>query len=275
MLSPYAEQAVLLAGGVGYGGSVSYYLGRLAVALGWDSDAAAHYARAVEVDSAMGARPAVARALRQWGRYSGDAALVARAAQLMADMGVTPPATDRPAAAAVTAVLRANGDGFVVGWDGQSRRLPSLRGLAYLARLVSQPGREVHVLDLTARPAGDSGTVLDDRAKEAYRRRLTDLQTDLEEAESRADTGQAERARAEIDALIDQLSAAVGLGGRDRRLGSEAERARTSVRRAVKTALDRVSVELPGLGHHLTRSVVTGTYCCYRPDERLPVDWQT
>ncbi len=59
--------------------------------------------------------------------------------------------------------------------------------------------------------------------------RLTDLETDIDEAEAAGDLGRAERARTEREFLVHELAAATGLGGRARRLGDETEKARKTV----------------------------------------------
>jgi hypothetical protein len=119
----------------------------------------------------------------------------------------------------------------------------------------------------------DMGAVLDARAKEAYRRRLAEIEEDIEEASAMGDPERAARAELEREFLVRELSRAVGLGGRDRRGGSASERARASVTRALRQALARIREHDPLLGEHLDRSVSTGTYCAYKPDPRAPVVW--
>ena len=48
------------------------------------------------------------------------------------------------------------------------------------------------------------------------------------------------RLEAEREALVHELAAATGLGGRARRAGDAEERARVAVRKAVASALDRI-----------------------------------
>jgi hypothetical protein len=185
------------------------------------------------------------------------------------------------------------GEYWSVAFEGRVLRLRDAKGLRYLARLLARPGREFHALDLlageqrhTADPtrvvedavslqvSGDAGAVLDARAKEAYRRRLAEIEHDLEEARQLGDTLRAEQAVAERDFLARELSRAVGLGGRDRRIGSAAERARASVTRAVRHAMGRIRTHHPALGSHLDRTIRTGTYCVYLPDPRVPLAWR-
>jgi hypothetical protein len=65
--------------------------------------------------------------------------------------------------------------------------------------------------------------------------------------------------------LHEGLAAALGLGGRVRRAGSPAERARVRVTRALREAIERIRAADARLGEHLARSIRTGTYCCYAP----------
>ena len=75
--------------------------------------------------------------------------------------------------------------------------------------------------------------------------------------------------------VADQLSAAVGLGGRDRTAGSPAERARVSITKAVKTALARIGAHSPALAGHLNATIRAVTFCCCTPDPRALITWRT
>jgi tetratricopeptide (TPR) repeat protein len=190
-------------------------------------------------------------------------------------------------------VFRLEGDYWSVAFEGHVAHLRDVTGVRYLARLLANPGREFHVLDLVGllqsasaetahvgepglrcRDASDAGEMLDPRAKEAYRRRLTEIEDDLEEARALGDASRVEQATAERDFLARELSRAVGLGGRNRRAGSAAERARASVTRAVRQAMGRIRAHHPPLAAHLERAIRTGTYCAYLPDPRVAVAWK-
>lgn len=206
--------------------------------------------------------------------------------------------TDRPAVQpeqqAPDSVFLADGDHWTISFVGQSIRLQDLKGIRYLHHLLSRPGVEVHALELVAAcrdapdpsprgPApdidlaagGDLGASLDRRAKEQYRQRLVEIEEDLEEAHRMGDEGRAARAEVDREFLVRELSRAIGLGGRDRRTGSDAERARVSVTRAVRLALARIDKHHAKLGAHLTHAIRTGTFCSYSPDPHTPVTWQT
>ena len=110
--------------------------------------------------------------------------------------------------------------------------------------------------------------MLDARAKNAYRRRLAEIDDDIDEARATGDTQRAAQADTERDFLVRELSRAVGLGGRDRRAASASERARVAVTRAVRQAMARIAEHHPQLGQHLSRTIRTGAYCAYLPDTR-------
>jgi hypothetical protein len=165
------------------------------------------------------------------------------------------------------------GEYWTVAFQGQTLRLKDGLGLQYIARLVAEPDRELHALELAGgRPesereavdGGDAGELLDEEARNSYRRRLEDLRETLAEAESFGDETRASRAREEIEAIGAELSRAVGLGGRSRRAGGAAERARSAVQRRIKNAIDRIGEHAPALAEYLGRAVKTGNFCVYR-----------
>jgi tetratricopeptide (TPR) repeat protein len=212
---------------------------------------------------------------------------------------VTPPeqvedhdAADEQPAASVN-VFRREGDYWSVSFEGHTVRVRDLKGMRYLARLLADPGREYHVLDLVAAETGsgaqvdsgqaaglprsalgDAGESLDAQAKDAYRRRLAEIDDDLEQAHTIGDAERAAQANAERDFLVQELARAFGLGGRDRPAASASERARAAVTRAVRQAMTRIAEHHPQLGQHLNRTIRTGTYCAYAPDPRAPADWR-
>ena len=199
-----------------------------------------------------------------------------------------------PVAATPTAgIFRRQADTRTVGFDGHSVVIHDLLGMRYLERLLAEPGREFHALDLIAvesgslprprhvdaevggaRDPGDAGCHLDDHAREAYRRRLLDIDEDIEDATRDNDTGRIALAQADREFLVNELSRAVGLGGRSRRAASTVERSRTSVTRTLRYAIARITLHHAPLGDHLRHAVATGVYCVYRPDPRTPIHWE-
>jgi tetratricopeptide (TPR) repeat protein len=190
-------------------------------------------------------------------------------------------------------VFRREGDYWSVIFDGHTVRVRDLKGMRYLARLLADPGREYHVLDLVAAETdrsgqvngsqagdlpgsalGDAGEILDTQAKDAYRRRLAEIDDDIDQARATGDAERAAQADAERDFLVRELARAFGLSGRARRAASASERARAGVTRAVRQAIARISEHHPRLGEHLSRTIRTGTYCAYLPDPRASARWE-
>ena len=180
-----------------------------------------------------------------------------------------------------TGTLRIDGPTWLVEFADVAVRVKDLKGLRYLHRLIAEPGREFHVLDLVAVEHGtlrvqreEGGLpVLDRAALDAYRRRLADVDDDIEEATQRNDLGRVAKAQADREYLVTELRRATGLGGRMRTTGGSSERARTSVARSLRYALAELAAHHPDVAQHLRTSLRTGTYCSYQPDPFARVDW--
>jgi hypothetical protein len=154
---------------------------------------------------------------------------------------------------------------------GQDVLLRDSKGIRYLAEMIAAEGRELHVLDLAGAGLEQPGSeLLDEAARSAYRRRLAELEEELDEAERFGDPERVRRVSEERDSLHAELAAAYGLGGRSRRTPSSVERARKAVTNRIRDALVRIEREDPELGTHLRRSVRMGTECAYRPEPRSP-----
>lgn len=185
------------------------------------------------------------------------------------------------------------GDYWTVDFERRTVRIKDLKGIHYLTRLLGDPAREFHVLDLVStehpRPpdsgnrAGhiavtssfdDAGEILDDQARTAYRRRLDEIEYDIDDARAAGDLGRVEQAQTERDFLVRELSNAFGIGGRSRKAGAASERARVAVTRSLRTAIRHIVDHHESLGRHLEHAVRTGTYCSYQPDPLDPPQWQ-
>lgn len=264
LLAPYAGRLVVNAGAVLGVGLVEDFLWRAAVVTGddraqvWRSAAAAAYRR---LD---------ARWLLE--RVTSDSRPQPVPQQRIA------PTSRRTIALAPVAGQAV----WSVGPTGEERLVPDMKGLHYLRELVAHPGVEVTALTLSATVAGhsvavdesDAGAVLDRRALAEYRQRLRDIDEELDEAQSWADSGKVERIEEEREALLRELASATGLHGRARTMNGSAERARVAVRKAIAAALDRIDADDPATARLLRVSVRTGGVCRYDPDPDAPVDWR-
>lgn len=203
---------------------------------------------------------------------------------------VHPPAAKELQPRPDSCVFRCEGDMRRLSYGGITMFVKDLKGMRYLERLLAEPGREFHALDLVAvergaipvtagskRPAdeGQPGLqVFDAPARAAYRRRLAEVDEDIAEAEAHHDLERARLARADRQFLVDELARGVGLGGRARELGAGAERARVSATRALRYAIERITEHHPTLAAHLRHSIRTGTYFAYELDPAAVVEWK-
>lgn len=213
-------------------------------------------------------------------------------ARALAGGAPSPPRADERPGSPSTATFRCDGDTRTVRFAGRTALLHDLKGFRYLERMLAEPRRELHVLDLVAVERGtlavsgsaddeglDGGAgtglpVLDDEAREAYRRRLAEVDEDIEEATRMHDVGRVELAELDRAYLIAELTRAAGWRGRGRTTGGTAERARTSVTRSIRYAIKRLAEHHGTLAAHLQQSVRTGTYCSYSPDPLSPITWE-
>ena len=300
VLAPYAGRAAVAAGAVMCSGSTDFYLAGLAALSDDVAAAERHYLTAIGCHRRLGARPMLAHTLRDYARLlwqregPGDlpaaSAALAEARAIAADCGMTRllAALDQPDQRGPGALtLNREDDFWLIGYGDGRARVPDSLGLRYLDLLVRNPGRELAAGELArlAAATGPAATaayadglhdssgapaddILDQQARTAYRQRLTGLDEELAEAEAWHDTERASGLRAEKDFLVRELTAATGLGSRPRQLGSESERARLNVTRAIRTAISRVRDRAPEAAAHLDQAIRTGTRCSYSPPGR-------
>jgi len=191
--------------------------------------------------------------------------------------------------------FRNEGEYWTVAYEGRMFRFKDSKGLRYLAHLLAHPYSEFRATALAAEtinisdtePAlrrgeaddsfsetlGDAGEVLDVQAKLSYRQRIKDLNEELKEAKRTGSEKRGLKIEKEIEALSTELARAVGLGGRDRRAASSAERARVNVTRTIRIAIGRIKDHHSGLAKYLDKTIRTGTFCSYQPDPERHIFW--
>jgi hypothetical protein len=186
-----------------------------------------------------------------------------------------------------TATCTREGHSWRVTLGARSALVRHSVGMLHLVVLLANPNVEIRAVDLVAGVAGlaEAGRdpvaqpLLDPAAVRDYRRRLTELTAEIDEAEATGPAKQttparqnpatparldrAARARQERDWLIAQLGAGTGFGGRPRRFSDGTENARLAVGKAIRRAIARVAEADRIIGDHLTRTVHTGVRCAY------------
>jgi hypothetical protein len=255
VLLPYAGRSVINGGAVAFHGVTDDPLSRACLRLGDLERAAALRERALASYQRIGA---------SWWRERLEAESFA--------------VESRPSAAR-TMTLRPGAAGvWFVGRDGEESVLPARRGFEHVHVLLSSPAVEVEALSLAGGPVAIEqaglGEVADRKALAAYRQRLRDIDAELDEADAWADAGRAEMLAHERQALLAEIAADTGLGGRTRVVGSGAERARTTVRKAISAAIEAIHAVDPVVARHLAARVRTGLRCAYEPDPDAPIEWR-
>jgi len=207
--------------------------------------------------------------------------------------------------AAQTGTFRKEGKYWKVFYGGTAFHLRDSRGLRYIAYLLRHPGVEFNAADLSKKTASqreedetgesslsvswghadrerlamiserlvsDAAEMLDDRAKLAYGRRLSELSKLRVQAEMLGNVELAEQIQQEIDILKKGLS---GASGRSEHgpATSASERVRVNVSKSIKSVLKKLSQNNAGLGDILSRSIRTGLFSSYQPDPDFPVAW--
>lgn len=252
-------------------------------ARGGEGDAAAEAALRVETSraaKAMGLRHLEARALGRATDTGAEGAEPAAPAvrQGPADEPGSPADTEHAGDAQPSPPgpeFRRDGAVWALVFDGRAVHVPDAKGLRDLHTLLSRPGTDVPAVRLLAPDGGETAVaaramggdaVLDERAKAEYRRWLDQLDQEIDRAGERGDDARAAAHDRERQALLDELRTAAGLGGRTRRLGDEAERARKTVTARIRDTLRKLDALHPELAAHLRKSVTTGSTCAYRPE---------
>jgi hypothetical protein len=284
LLEPFAELPIMVSLGVACFGSTHRPLGLAALTLGDTDGAIDHLTAAVSVDLAVGNLPStminratLATALRARGA-PGDhrradellATAIADARRFGMDARVAQWAGEQENRAEQDVQCARDGQLWAFHMGDARAVVTDSVGVRHLAELIANPGVEIAALELTSgHQSGDrtglAQPILDPAAKRAYRRRLQELRDDVADAEACGDPERASRARVVLDRFVEELSAATGLGGRDRHFTDDAERARVSVQKAIKRALRAIADANTDVGRALNARVTTGTRCVYRP----------
>jgi hypothetical protein len=272
----------VLGGGVLVHGPMCLWLGRLETARGnleralsWSTEAEA---AAQRLDAHLWRLEARAdRLVLQHAAGQADAAEMASTVAAAQTRGLMPIVERLQALTAVSPaaanVFRRDRDVWTLVFGGVEARLPDAKGLRDLRALLANPRVDVSAASLATDQfvSVDAPPILDARAKLEYRRRLDDLDRDLDWAGIRGDARRAQALESERQALLDELRRATGLGKRDRSINSDHERLRKTVTARIRDTLRRLDDRHPALAAHLRASVHTGAVCVYTPAE--PVSW--
>lgn len=166
-----------------------------------------------------------------------------------------------------------SGEIWEITYMGLSISMKDSKGLSDISKLLENPQKEFHCIDLidSAIVESTSESVFDTKAKASYQQKILKLKAAIEDAEEMNNTEKAARLYDEYDKLVHHLSGSLGLSDKPRKTDSVAEKARSAVTWRIRNAIKKIGDAHPSLGKHLAKSIKTGTFCVYNPEYHI--DW--
>jgi hypothetical protein len=199
-------------------------------------------------------------------------------------------------------VFRNEGEFWRITFKGDSITLKDVKGLSYIACLLSTPEKEFHVFELIAEVEGmpaaeaneayskmsseefekkhnltpsfpeDAGDEIDLQTKNEILTRLKGLHEDFVEAKKNNDLGLMSKYKEEIEYLKSCISQGYSTKkGKSRKAADSADKARKAVTMSIRRSLDKIQHDHPSLGRHLDNAIQRGLYCSYSPE--APIEW--
>lgn len=181
-------------------------------------------------------------------------------------------------------VLRQVGESWHVSFAGEDICVKDSAGMGYLELLLSKPAQPVPVLELLAAVNSDpsktvdpilaedlpradqasEGPIVDRQAQGQYQARLNEIRIELQTAHEIGDRSQVETLEKAREFIMKDLKQS--FRNQRRPVNRTIERARLSVRIAIRRAISKIGKSHPALAEHLRNSIKTGNYCRYIPD---------
>jgi TolB-like protein len=158
--------------------------------------------------------------------------------------------------------------GWHISYEGESFHLPDAKGLNDLARLLGELNEEIHCADLMGSMVKSSSTwTIDEQARNAYQRRLVELQKAMSEEED--DSPRSSKLNEEYDSIVSVLTSAVDIRGRIRKSADPGDKIRSAVTLRIRSSIKKIASVHPALGIHLSNSIKTGFFCSYKPEKKV------
>jgi 7-cyano-7-deazaguanine synthase in queuosine biosynthesis len=197
--------------------------------------------------------------------------------------------------------FRRRGDVWEVRFNkGQPIKLVTAnKGSQYLSYLLSHPNQPIPVAELVCGsfydpssgifsaaeidgddiedgyqitqgiPLTDAGVIIDAKAREQYRERISELLQDIDEARDTGNKEKEEELRDEMTVIACALNGSKARGGKPRTLGDKRKNVKDSFRIAVKRAIEKLSEYDSPLGQHLDSSIKFGNEPVYLTEEEI------
>lgn len=171
--------------------------------------------------------------------------------------------------------FRPMGDVWALSFANKTVHVKDARGLHDIALLIRHTGKEIQAAEMVS---GDQSflieaesVVLDNAAISDFQQRLRHIHEEKQTAAQSGDELVYAELEQEEEAILGALKHGVGLGGRQRKFNSAAEKARKAVAARIKTAVTKIASVHPELGEHLQSSLKTGNFCSY--SSRSNIHW--
>lgn len=170
--------------------------------------------------------------------------------------------------------FRQEGRVWKLTFRGEKAYVVDAKGLHYIAWLLRNPGQFVEARRLVEAMEGGmlegvSGARqenMDFQGVETSKRRLRELEEEIEEAEDNHDLGRLEKLRTEKSCIVAELVSNSGLRGRTRKICVVSERIRKRIFMAIVRSIASIRTEHKALGRHLKNSIRTGASLGYMPE---------
>ncbi len=185
--------------------------------------------------------------------------------------GIVSKAKALPPEPTLPAQFRQSGDVWNLRYQNKSLILKDAKGFHDIHRLMAEPSKEIHCLELMNAAVEEASPTfaLDEKAKREYQNRIQTLQEEIQEAEDLQHLETVGKLREEYDSILSQLSNSLGLSGKSRKVGSTTEKARSAVTWRIRSTIKKIKEQHPALATHLSKSIKTGTFCAYLPENQI------
>ncbi len=125
--------------------------------------------------------------------------------------------------------------------------------------------------ELTVLSAFREQEILDPDTKKEYKKRLEEIEEELEEANKNNDIGKDETLEEEKQKILDELKKATTIKGKHRPFSDDQEKARKMITEAIRRFLKVIEKRDKNLYNHFKESIKTGNMFCYIPAQ--PTNW--
>lgn len=198
-------------------------------------------------------------------------------------------------------IFRRMGDDWNIRYAGGNPfAIPDLVGLTYIHQLIEKPGQSFSGQDLravrqryeasnTSRSGSGArqaefddsietshvdhgGKIMDKEGLKEIRALLAETEEELQKANDQHDEAEIARLEKEKAEILKLLQGSTDLKGQSKLLQEENQRAKRAVKKAINTALDRISQKDFDLSQHLRNSIHSNGFE-YRPEPKI--SWET